>query len=177
MDANSPMDPGVFARDRAAMARVQQGERNALAIVICAYQERLFQYIFRRVRHRQYAEDILNDVWQSLVNHAPGYNLDKPVSGWLYRCARNRVVDYFRRKARRREVSQSEFEGQESQAVDLRLDLIEAIKKLKPTHRAVAWLRLIRGFSNGEIAQKLKRPPGTVYRLVFEVRKQLQASM
>lgn len=177
MDENSPVDPGVLARDRAAMERLQQGDRTALSVLVYAYQAWLFRYIDGLVHHRQDAEDILQDVWQSVLNHAPTFNLDKSVLPWLFGCAYHRAVDRLRRLVRRREVGHSESAEAGQHNADLRLDCIEAIKKLKPRHRAVAWLLLIREFTPKAIARKLHRPDGTVGRLVSELKQQLQALM
>ena len=67
---------------------------------------RLRNFIRRRVADREDAEDILQDVFYELVE---AYRLMKPVeqmTAWLFRVARNRITDLFRRKTREaREMS------------------------------------------------------------------------
>src|SRR5579864_6303190 len=61
-------------------------------------QNRLRNFIRKRVADRGDAEDILQDVFYELVE---AYRLMKPieqVSGWLFRVARNRITDLFRKK-------------------------------------------------------------------------------
>src|ERR1700685_251982 len=61
---------------------------------------RLREFIRRRVADRSEAEDILQDVFYELVE---AYRLMKPVeqvTAWLFRVARNRIIDLFRRKKR-----------------------------------------------------------------------------
>jgi RNA polymerase sigma factor (sigma-70 family) len=61
-------------------------------------QSRLRNFIRRRVADEGDAEDILQDVFYELVE---AYRLMKPVeqvTAWLYRVARNRIIDRFRRK-------------------------------------------------------------------------------
>src|ERR1700679_456465 len=61
-------------------------------------QARLRNFIRRRVPDRADAEDILQDVFYELVE---AYRLMKPVEqvgAWLYRVARNRIIDRFRKK-------------------------------------------------------------------------------
>jgi len=58
----------------------------------------LFQFIRRRVDDEGDAEDILQDVFYELI---AAYRLLQPieqVGAWLYRVARNRIVDRFRRR-------------------------------------------------------------------------------
>lgn len=59
---------------------------------------RLGNFIRRRVRDPSEAEDILQDVFHEFVQ---AYRLPAPIeqaSAWLFRVARNRIVDRFRKK-------------------------------------------------------------------------------
>jgi RNA polymerase sigma factor (sigma-70 family) len=61
-------------------------------------QARLRNFIRKRVADAGDAEDILQDVFYELVE---AYRLVQPVdhvAAWLYRVARNRIVDFFRKK-------------------------------------------------------------------------------
>jgi RNA polymerase sigma factor (sigma-70 family) len=59
---------------------------------------KLLRFIRRRVKDRTDAEDILQEVFYELTE---AYRLMKPVEqagAWLYRVARNRIIDRFRKK-------------------------------------------------------------------------------
>lgn len=65
---------------------------------IAREQARLRNFIRRRVPDRSDAEDILQDVFSELVL---AYRLMQPieqVGAWLFRVARNRITDMFRKK-------------------------------------------------------------------------------
>src|SRR5271165_439240 len=76
-----------------------RGEQNRrIAEVIRRERGRLFHFIRQRVDDEGDAEDILQDVFYELTE---AYRLMKPieqVGAWLYRVARNRIVDRFRRR-------------------------------------------------------------------------------
>lgn len=59
---------------------------------------KLLGFIRKRVRNEEDAEDILQDVWYQLSNFANVADLEN-VGAWLYRVARNRVTDRYRKKA------------------------------------------------------------------------------
>ena len=61
------------------------------------YVQRLFRFIRDRVRTNSDAEDILQDVWYQLSNVVDLEGIDQ-VSSWLFRVARNRVTDSYRKK-------------------------------------------------------------------------------
>src|SRR5215469_1495751 len=74
----------------------QQAQRISEAVV--REQDRLRNFIRRRVADRGDAEDILQDVFSELVE---AYRLMQPieqVGAWLFRVARNRIIDLFRKK-------------------------------------------------------------------------------
>jgi len=83
----------------------QRSEQNRrISEVIHRERRRLFHFIRKRVDNEGDAEDILQDVFYELIE---AYRLMKPVehaSAWLYRVARNRIIDRFRKKRPEAEV-------------------------------------------------------------------------
>ena len=70
-----------------------------LADVVAQEQSRLRRFIRRRVPNAQDVEDILQDVFAELVEANRRLMPIDHVTGWLFRVARNRIIDLFRRKA------------------------------------------------------------------------------
>jgi RNA polymerase sigma factor (sigma-70 family) len=81
-----------------------RGEReNRLSEIVQRERQRLLNFIRKRVADVSDAEDIAQDVFSELVE---SYELMKPVEqvgAWLYRVARNRIIDLFRRNKRQAE--------------------------------------------------------------------------
>lgn len=65
--------------------------------VVQDYSTRLFRFIRGRVSTDEDAEDILQEVWYQL-SHSVNIEEIGQVSGWLYRVARNKIVDKYRKK-------------------------------------------------------------------------------
>lgn len=81
---------------------------------------RLRNFIRSRVRDEADAEDILQEVFYELVET---YRLMKPVeqvSAWLFRVARNRIIDLFRK--RKPETLESEISGTAEEGETLTLE-------------------------------------------------------
>src|SRR5579864_2463106 len=78
---------------------------------------RLRNFIRRRVADQGEAEDILQEVFYELVE---AYRMMKPVeqvTAWLFRVARNRIIDLFRRKSR--EGSRTETISEDGEVLKL----------------------------------------------------------
>ena len=74
-----------------------QPKRNIIQAV-SDYGRKLFFFIRERVNTNEDAEDILQDVWVQLsdvINTEP----IEQVSGWLYRVAKNKIIDKYRKKS------------------------------------------------------------------------------
>lgn len=69
-----------------------------IAKTVLLEESRLKNFIRKRVRDERDVEDILQDVFYELIE---AYRMMKPIermSAWLYRVARNRITDLFRKK-------------------------------------------------------------------------------
>ena len=77
----------------------ESAEQNrSISEVIQRERRRLLLFIRKRVEDQGDAEDILQDVFYELIET---YRLMKPVEqagAWLYRVARNRIIDRFRKR-------------------------------------------------------------------------------
>jgi RNA polymerase sigma factor (sigma-70 family) len=91
-----------------------------LTATILRERSKLGHFIRRRVRDPSEAEDILQDVFHEFVQ---AYRLPAPIeqaSAWLFRVARNRIIDVFRKK---RELPLAEVAGEPDDDSEYRLDL------------------------------------------------------
>ncbi|MCX2573611.1 RNA polymerase sigma factor [Pedobacter sandarakinus] len=76
---------------------VSENQRLDIIATVAHYGKRLFGFIRGRVSTDEDAEDILQDVWYQLSNQ-PEANAIEQISGWLYRVARNKITDRYRKQ-------------------------------------------------------------------------------
>jgi RNA polymerase sigma factor (sigma-70 family) len=114
--------------------------RESLAAVFARTRTRLGGFIRRRVANQEEADDILQEVFRELVE---AYRLPAPieeVSAWLYRVARNRIIDRFRKK---KEVTASEANADILGAAgDYQLDLALPAMEAGPEAAYARWALL-----------------------------------
>ena len=68
---------------------------NTASASVKEYGKRLFAFIRGKVRSNEDAEDILQDVWYQLYNTTEAI---EQIGAWLYRVARNKIIDRYRKK-------------------------------------------------------------------------------
>ena len=79
--------PSLMAEQNRVLEETVQRERR-----------RLFEFIRKRVPENEDAEDILQDVFIELTENLRVENVIEKVSGWMYRVARNKIADLFRKR-------------------------------------------------------------------------------
>jgi RNA polymerase sigma-70 factor (ECF subfamily) len=147
-----------------------RGDESAFTYLYNENQKQILKFVSRRVDDASSAEDltatIFMKVWEKL-----GVYQDRglPFKAWLFRIARNSVIDYYR--ARRNvaplEVVENTPDGARP-ILDFLADreelnqVINLLNLLTITQREVLVLRLIQGLGTREIAQKVGKKAGAV---------------
>jgi len=85
-------------KDAVSLERMAIEQDQRISDVVKAEQFRLRNFIRRRVPDPGDVEDILQDVFYELVEANRLLMPIEHVTGWLFRVARNRIVDLFRKK-------------------------------------------------------------------------------
>src|SRR4051812_27593893 len=85
-------------RDVASLHRMTPEQDQHIADTINREQSRLRNFIRKRVADPRDVEDILQDVFYKLVEANRLLMPIDHVTGWLFRVARNRIIDLFRKK-------------------------------------------------------------------------------
>ncbi len=86
--------------------------------VVKREQSRLRNFIRRRVPDPRDAEDVLQDVFYQLVEANRLLMPIEHVTGWLFRVARNRITDLFRKK-RPESFSDAAVEGEDGEVLQI----------------------------------------------------------
>ncbi len=95
---------------------IEQDQR--ISEVVQREQSRLRNFIRRRVPDPRDAEDVLQDVFYELVEANRLLMPIEHVTGWLFRVARNRITDLFRKK-RPESFSDSAVEDEDGELLEI----------------------------------------------------------
>jgi RNA polymerase sigma factor (sigma-70 family) len=104
--------------DAASLERMALEQDQRISEVVKRERSRLRTFIRRRVPDPRDAEDILQDVFYELVEANRLLMPIEHVTGWLFRVARNRITDLFRKK-RPESISEAAVADEEDEVLQL----------------------------------------------------------
>jgi RNA polymerase sigma-70 factor (ECF subfamily) len=157
------------------VAAAKAGDPEAFGSLFDAYYGPVYRYVASRVGRPSDAEDLAQLVFVKALEALPRYEQrGVPFGGWLFRLARNVVIDHVR--TRREHVTldvvvekSTDDQGPDELAV-LRQELdtiAHALRRLTPEQREAIELRFFAGLSAKEAAETMGRQEGTVRGLQF----------
>jgi RNA polymerase sigma-70 factor (ECF subfamily) len=167
------------------VADAQAGNAEAFGAIFDAYAGPIHRFIASRVKSPSDAEDLTQLVFVKALEALPRYEARGiPFGGWLFRLARNAIIDQVRtRKDHLSLVAamtrETEDAGPEAQAA-LRDDLdrvAAALRDLTEDQREVIELRFFAGLSVLETSIAMGRQEGTIRGLQFRAIASLRRSL
>ncbi|MBX4211174.1 MAG: RNA polymerase sigma factor [Candidatus Yanofskybacteria bacterium] len=148
--------------DRELVVQCQQGNLEQFALLYDRYSTALYAFIYSKTHHKETAEDLTSTVFFKALNHIQEFDADKGFfRAWLYRIARNSVIDHYRTRKVHGDIEDAWDVPEDSDFIrdlDIKSKLGQVqvyLKDLKPDEREVITSRLWHDFSYREIAEML----------------------
>lgn len=167
------------------VAEARSGDADAFGRIFDHYHDPIYRYIASRVKRPVDAEDLTQAVFVKALEALPRYeSRGVPFGGWLFRLARNTVIDHVRT---RREHADLEAVGEQldgiagpDEIVAKRTDMdavAVALEALTAEQREAIALRFFAGLSAREAAVAMGKQEGTIrglqFRAIAALRRQL----
>jgi len=169
------------------VARLREGDEEALREVVHAFGERLTAVVSGILRDRDAVDDVVQETFTKAFYRIGSFKGGSSLYTWLYRIAVNAAKDYIKSRQRRPASSFDDLPGRASlpagtapmveglERRELRLSVREAIARLPRRFRNVLALREIGGLPYNEIADVLGLSLGTVESRLFRARRRLRS--
>ena len=166
------------------MVAYRQGEASAFDELLLRYRTPLFSTLRRLVGDRALAEDLFQETFLRVIQHASRFDARRKFSGWVFRIARNLAVDEMRKRGVRQEEKLNHepldpAAGPDRAAVRTEQGeaIARAIELLPREQREVFLMREWGGLSFKEIAEVTESPLNTVLGRMHLAVKKLRASL
>lgn len=161
--------------------RAIKGEAEAFGLLYDKYQPQIYRFIYLKVSHREEAEDLTHQVFLKSWEKIDEYKSKEfPFSAWLYKIARNLIIDYYRLKKNNisiDEIIESKIDDPVASTIEKKLDaekIKKAISRLNPKYQDVIILRFIEEFSLKETALILNKTEISIKMLQHRAIKNLK---
>ncbi len=170
-------------QDKILIIKASQGEAEAFGAIFDKYHKSIYRFIYFKVSSQEVAEDLASQsflkAWEQISLGAKVKNF----SSWLYRIARNLVIDYYRSRQKDELPLIYEMEGIANEPQfdpDTNLteqELKKVLFSLKNDIREIIVLRYIEGLSIKEIARITEKSPVNIRVIIHRALKQLQNNL
>ncbi len=176
-----PTDNSNSAEKR-LLALAAQGNKNAYGLLYEKYLDEIYRFVYMSLSDRWEAEDITENVFLKTWEQLPiVYSQDSEIDNfraWLYRIARNLIIDFFRSKKpvileNELTIDETSPEAAYSE-ITLSKRLEKAIMQLEPNYRQIIVLRFINQLSHKDAAKIMNLGYNNVRVLQYRALKKLR---
>ncbi len=167
--------------------KMQKGDAKAAEEIYNYFANKLFGFLFNRVRNKATAEDLAQDIFLKLVSKI---SLFDPKLGsfstWFWQLARNTLIDHYRSSENNKRVNNfSEFKEEaieeistdESGRLESKFELnkvFEFLKTLDPEEQEFFELRFISQLSFREISQITDKSEGSLRVYAMRLKRKIK---
>lgn len=167
----TPASDASLRAEAQLVEKAQSGNADAFARLYDAYVDDVYRFIFYRVADEQTAEDLTSQLFLKAWDNLDRYQArGLPFSAWLFRIARNLVIDYYR--TRKETVA---LEPNATMKPDPAANVAKMIERklegewvrsmlhhLTADQREVLTLKFINGLSTKEVATVMRKGEGAI---------------
>ena len=149
------------------------------------YYDKVVRYIYVRISDQPEAEDLAGEVFLKALKSMGSYRgTVAQLRFWIFKIARNIVIDHYRRKGMRKTVNIDDVEITDHSDVEelaerrLQIGQLEkALKQLTGAQQEVIGLRFFAGLSSAETAQVMGKSSGAVREMQCDAIRKLRTLM
>jgi len=151
----------------------QDGNATALEKLVCLWQKKLWEYVFRLTTDIQASWDITQECWLDIIKELRKLHDPTSFKAWAYRIATNRTIDWLKDKNKNQHINLESIEVDCNQKDD-DIQVNELVQRLKNDSRVILSLYYFEQLSISEISIALSIPQGTVKSRLFTAREELK---
>jgi RNA polymerase sigma-70 factor (ECF subfamily) len=176
----APSESVVVLEDEALLVeQTQRGDRQAFAVLVEHYWDRLYRWLYHLSHHRQAAEDLVQEAFLKALANIGSFRAGSNFRAWLFRIAFNNFLNQRRVEGRTRQPFPEHLSDRQRGPVEMAMSeeavrlLARAMGRLPAEFRAALLLRVEEDLSFREISEILHITEETARWRVFKARQKL----
>ncbi len=161
-------------------ASIQKGNPHAATAMFGYFNPLFFGHFIKKVMNRDVAEDLTQDVFLRILKNIQHFNESAgDFSAWVWRIAKNRLIDYYREKKTISffdlETIQTLTDENENLSEKIMVEKIyRLVKKLHPKEQQLFTLRFVLGLSYKEMVKTTHKSETSLRVAVHRIKNKLK---
>jgi RNA polymerase sigma-70 factor, ECF subfamily len=176
------MDEAALEKERQLVEAAKAGSGEDFGEIYERYLDRIYRFVLLRVGDRQTAEDLTSVTFLKAWDNLDRYEQRQfSFSAWLFRIARNTVIDHYRTRKQHVALDQPEHTPADqvrhvAEQAEARVEaglVLQAMGELTEAQQEVLYLKLIEDLSTKEVARLMGKRPGAIRALLMRALRAL----
>ncbi len=165
-----------FTSEQELIGELQRGSQRAFAAVYQEYSEGVFAYCLKILADRQLAEDVVQETFLKVQQHARSIQRNESFRSWIFRIARNEALMQLRKRRLDGQLEDESVWSEDTPHQQLialeRSEIVNSLlDNLKHEYREVLVLLAYENMSYAEIAAITGATESSVKSRIFRARK------
>ena len=152
----------------------QLTKKEVFALAVQRYSDTVYRAAMHNCRCTADAEDVVQDVFERLLNYSGTFESEEHLKAWLLRVAINRCRD-LTRAAHQKDTELDENLPAPEELADG--SVLDAVRALPENYRNAIYLHYYEGYTAAEIGRMMKVPANTVLSWLRRARAQLHTML
>lgn len=163
--------------------KAKGGDSESFGCLYDHYADKVYSYIYYRVRDRLTAEDLTSETFLRALRRIETFTWQgKDFGAWLTVIARNLIADFFKSSRFKLEVTTGEIldqdevaPGPEDETLKMlaRADVLAAVSQLNKQQQECIILRFLQGYSVADTARIMMKNEGAIKTLQYRATRSL----
>ncbi|MBT4850347.1 RNA polymerase sigma factor [Candidatus Parcubacteria bacterium] len=172
-------------QDKIVFIKLKSGDSDAFAFFYDKYVKNIYRFVLIKVSDKRVAEDITQEVFLKTWQHLVDKRNIKSFPAFIFRIARNTVIDHYRRSDRQElPLEYAPEEDKDSGTIITDLDksidmdvLLKEIRNLKSEYQEVLLLRYVEDLSIDDVSQIMQKEKNNIRVLTHRALSRLKKNI
>ncbi len=167
--------------DEWLVLKCQSGDSRAFSMLVEKWHGKVLSQAYYQMKDRDGAQDVVQEVWTSVLKSIHNLKDPQKFSSWLYRIVYLKSVDWVRQKKKDRDKLENQweikqqFEDTTVEEEEFKIAMIlNSLQEMKQSERMIIRLFYLEGQHIRAISEIMDIPVGTVKSKLFYAREHLK---
>lgn len=163
--------------------------KNDFELIYKNYYKKVLEFVYKRVSSREIAEDLTSEIFEKILKSIEDFKWQGiTISAWIFRIARNNIIDFYRKNSKRKtdsslddysNIIESTLKNSEDMMIESQeyVNLYDSIREFDEEDQYLIYYKFFEDLSNNEIAKVMKMTETNVGTRLHRIRKKISKNL